>query len=97
MKYTVLLTKSNGSFRATVAGLPDCNVTARTRSEALKTVREAISDLVHHSEVVEVDVPEKPKSGNLKETTPWEWAGAFKNDSTWGELFDEIEAQRNSA
>ena len=96
MKYTVLLTESNGNYQATVAGLPDCRVTAKTRSEALTTIREAITRLLGKSEIVEVEVPAEPKSGKLRDRTPWEWFGAFKDDPTWGELFDEIERQRDA-
>lgn len=96
MKYTVLLTESNGNFQATAAGLPDCRVTAKTRSEALKTIREAISKLLGKTEIVEVEVPPEPKSGQLRDRTPWEWFGTFKDDPTCGDLFDEIEHQRDT-
>ncbi len=96
MKYTVILTEDNGHFQAIAAGLPDFNVKAKTRGEALNTIREAISKLVGRSEILQLDVPTEPKSGNLRHDTPWEWFGAFKDDPTWGELFDEIERQRNA-
>ncbi len=39
---------------------------------------------------------EKLTSENLLHETPWECYGAFKNDPTWGELFDDIERRRSS-
>ena len=97
MKYTVVLTEqSNGSIHAAVPGLPECAVLATNRVEALNMIRETISEIISRSEIIQIDVTAEPKSGVLLNDTPWEWFGAFKNDSTWEELFDEIECQRNS-
>ena len=97
MKYTVLLTEeSNGHIQATVPGLPDCIVEAPTRSEALSAIRKAISEILNRTEIVQLDVAAEPKACGVLRDTPWDWMGAFKNDPTWGELFDDIERQRNS-
>lgn len=45
--------------------------------------------------ILEGYVPEGWKDDIYLET-PWEWYGAFKNDPTWGELFDDIERRRSS-
>ncbi len=97
MKYTVILTEeADGSIHVTVPGLPDCTVEAKTRDEALNMIRETITTIISQSEIVQLDVPAEPRSRSLHRDTPWEWFGAFKDDPTWGELFDEIEHQRNS-
>lgn len=97
MKYTVILTEeTDGSIHVTVPGLPYCTVEAKTRDEALNIVRETITTIISRSEIVQLDVSAEPKSGSLHRNTPWEWFGAFKGDPTWGELFDEIEHQRNA-
>ena len=96
MKYTVILTEDNGNYQATVAGLPECSVRANSRSKALQTIGEAISRFIGHSEIVQLDVSAEPKIGSFRESIPWEWFGAFKDDPTWEELFAEIEHQRNS-
>ncbi|MCK4762796.1 MAG: hypothetical protein KAW12_11430 [Candidatus Aminicenantes bacterium] len=96
MKYTVILTeKTDGNIHLSVPGLPDCTVDAGTRDEALNIARENINTIIDRSEIVQLDVPAEPRSGSFQFDTPWEWFGAFKTDSTWGKLFDEIEEQRN--
>jgi len=96
MKYTVILTEDNGHFQAMVAGLPDCTVLAKTRTEALNNIRQAISKLIGRSEIIQLEIPTEPKTGQIHNDIPWEWFGAFKDDSTWGELFEDIERQRNA-
>jgi predicted RNase H-like HicB family nuclease len=96
MKYTVILTEDNGHFKATVAGLPDFDVLAKTRTEALSNVSKAISKLIARSEIIQLEVPTAPKTGSISNDIPWEWFGAFKDDPTWGELFEDIERQRNA-
>ena len=98
MKYTVILTeKSDGGIHVSVPGLPDCTVEAQNRDEALDLAREAIAKIVSRSEMVQVEVPEQPKSGAIHHTTPWEWFGAFKGDPNWNLLFQIIEQQRDEA
>lgn len=96
MKYTVMLKEENGHIQATVPALPECMVKAPTRSEALATIRQSISEIMSQIEIVQVEVSTEPKSGSLIHETPWEWFGAFKNDPAWGELFDDIERRRHS-
>ena len=96
MKYTVILSQeADHDVLATVPGLPDCSVKAKTRDQALKLVRETITRVISRSEIVQVDVPVESRAGGLHNNTPWEFFGAFKDDVTWGKLFDEIEHNRN--
>lgn len=96
MKYTVMLTEDRkGNFYAQVPGIPDCNAKAKTRKEAIDIIRNAIANVVRKSEIIQLDVPVKPKAGNLHSETPWEFFGAFKGMPLWGELYDEIERQRD--
>lgn len=98
MTYTVVLAEDkHGYFHATVPSLPNCNVKAKTRSEALSTIREAIAKFISRSEIIQLDVSAEPKSVSLHRDTPWESFGAFKSDTTWAELFDEIEHQREAS
>lgn len=97
MKYTVVLThQQNGEFHATVPALPECTVAAETKSEALDALRETISSVVSRSEVLELDVPGAPEAGRAGNGTPWHLFGMFREDLAWGELFDEIERQRDA-
>jgi len=96
MEYTVILTDEiDGKIHATVPGLPECDVEAKTRNEALDIVRETITTIIGRSEIVHLEVPIGPKSGSLHHETPWEWFGTFKNDLNWEKLFNKIENERN--
>jgi predicted RNase H-like HicB family nuclease len=100
VEYTVLLTNQPGPlWRATVPWLPDCVIEAPTRTEALEKIQQCISDVVNHTEVLRVQVPDAPKmaGGQLPiiARTPWQWFGVFRDDPTWSSLFDAIEQQRN--
>ncbi len=97
MKYTVVLTeKRDGNIMVAVPGLPDCTVEATTRIEALKKARETINRMMSRSEILQLDVDTEPDSKNLHFGTPWEWFGTFKDNPTWGKLFDKIELQRDN-
>jgi predicted RNase H-like HicB family nuclease len=96
MKYTVFMTQENqGNFHAMVPNLPNCQVYAHTRQEALKTIYETITQVINRSEIIQVDIPTLSKASQLRNETPWQWFGAFSDDPTWGTLFDEIELKRN--
>lgn len=95
MKYTIILTEEiNGTFSAMVPSLPKCNIKAKTRQEALKAIRNKISQIISRSEVIQLDITVQPKSSNLQQETPWEIFGEFKDDLTWGELFEQIERRQ---
>lgn len=96
MKYTVLVTKENsGQFLAVVTNFPHCQVQANTRDKALSEIHDRLSHLLNQSEMVQLDIPThfSPNPPRLEET-PWQWFGAFQDDPTWGNLFEEIERQR---
>lgn len=89
MQYTVILTEeSDGDYSATAPRLPQCSVTAKTRDEALDAICETIAEVAPRSEVVHVDVSVEPRSGALREETPWDHFGVFKNDPSWSAVFD---------
>ncbi len=97
MKYTVVLTeKTDGNVMVAVPGLPDCTVEATTRDEALEKARETINRMMSRSEILQLDVGTEPGLENLNFGIPWEWFGTFKDNPTWGKLFDEIERQRDN-
>ncbi len=102
MKYTTLLTYQPDSlWRAVVPGLPDCTAEAATRAEVLVKIQERIAETVSYTEVVQVEVPVSLKTTNgvpaeHAGSTPWHWFGAFQKDAQWGELFEEVEEQRDA-
>jgi len=97
MQYTVLLSKQpDAPWRAVVPALPDCVAEAATREEALARIKEHIAQAHEHFEIVQVEVP--LLNGNQLGQTfeeRYPYYGAFKDDPTWGELFDEIERRRD--
>ena len=96
MRYTVVLTDQvDGNIHVSVPGLPNCDVEASTRSEALQKARETISKIVSRSEIIQLDVSVEPKSNNLHIETPWEWFGRFEDNPTWEMVFDQIEEQKS--
>ena len=97
MRYTVVLTeKTDGNIHVTVPGLPECIVEAHTRDEALEKTRETIAEVISRSEILHLEVSTEPKSRNHHFDTPWEWFGRYKDNSAWGELFNEIEQKKNN-
>lgn len=102
MEYTVVLTKKpNSHWHAIVPALPTCEAEADTREEVLAQIKDEITQ--YHIEVVKIEVPEAEKlyrsNGNLNETEEdpiLKFAGIFRDDPTWDEMFDEIERQRDA-
>ena len=56
MFYDVLVRETNGHFKATVLGLPDCTVEAPTRSEAIRRVHAAAADLLTQGDLVRIEI-----------------------------------------
>jgi predicted RNase H-like HicB family nuclease len=57
MTCTVLLTPQNGRFRAQVAELPECEVEADGRDEALALLERRIQEIVKRSEILHLEIP----------------------------------------
>ncbi len=89
-----VLIQRNGKneFLATVVGLPDCHASATSREEAIAAVRTHIVDLQQGSDLAFVEVELPDAAGG----SPRELFGAYRGDSTWGEVFDGIEKERQA-
>jgi predicted RNase H-like HicB family nuclease len=97
MKYTIILTeKSDGGIHVSVPALPECTIEATNRDEAIHLVREAIAEIASRSEILQLEVPQQPKTGVNGDETPWEWFGKAKDDAGWDTLFDDIEKRRET-
>ncbi len=97
MKYTVIITKEkDGDVHATVPGVPDCHVRAKTRHEVIRAIRESFADFISQSEIIQLELAAGPKSESIHQDTPWKFFGVFERDSMWGEVFDDIERRRNA-
>lgn len=100
MQYTVLLSKQpDAPWRALVPALPDCVAEAATREEVLARIKERIIQVHKDFEIVQIEVPllNGHQLGQPERTFEerYPYYGAFKDDPTWGELFDEIERRRD--
>jgi len=51
---TKLFKEENGHIQATVPTLPECMVKAPTRSEAISTIRKAISEIISRIEIIQI-------------------------------------------
>jgi predicted RNase H-like HicB family nuclease len=97
MKYTIILTqKPERGMHVSIPALPACTVEAANRDEAIRLAREAITQFVSQSEIVQVDVPLGWQDISPQDETPWQWFGWAKDDPTWDEIFEEIERQREA-
>lgn len=101
MEYTVVITKEPDTpWRAFVPALLNCKAEAETRDEVVERIKERVAQC--HLEVLRIEVPDSEKSqksnGSSDEKSRGsilDFAGIFRDDPTWGALFDEIERQRD--
>jgi len=96
MKYNVMLTQEKDVINAFVLGMPKCNVKSRSRKEAISLIQKNLLSILNQSEIVQIEIPYQ----DCETSKASEWKnygyGSFKNDSTWTDLFDEIELNRNN-
>lgn len=88
VNYSVLIEEFEGGYQATVWGLPDCQVFAPTRKDALANLHELVNNRLQNVEIITavVDLP----SGH-----PWmKFAGMFKDDPQFDDMLADIEAYR---
>ncbi|MGH8001011.1 MAG: type II toxin-antitoxin system HicB family antitoxin [Brasilonema sp.] len=89
LNYSVLVEEKEGGYQATVWGLPDCQVLAATRQEALKNLHELVNARLQNVEIVTQEI-EQPKSEH-----PWmKFAGKYKDDPQFDDMLADIEAYR---
>jgi predicted RNase H-like HicB family nuclease len=100
MEYTIFLSRQpNKPWRAVVHELPDCVVESPTRSEALEKIRERIKTVVHHLEVLRLEVEAVPQVNDQSlplTQTPWHWFGTSADEPTHTAVYDAIEQQRDT-
>jgi predicted RNase H-like HicB family nuclease len=66
MTCTVLLTPHNGRFRAQVAELPNVEVEAEGRDEALALLEKRIQEIIRRSEILHLEIPAPTKLSRQK-------------------------------
>jgi len=104
MEYTVVLTRQPDTrWRAVVPSLPECEAEAETRAEVLAQIKERLAEVVSHTEVLRIELPIAPvlrhestdDARRVAVPGTWEGFGLFHDDPSWGELFEDIERQRD--
>ncbi len=89
LNYSVLIEQKGGGYQATVWGLPDCQVFAATREDALKKIHELVNMRLQNVEIVTLEI-ELPKTEH-----PWmKFAGKYKDDPQFDDMLADIEAYR---
>ncbi len=90
LTYNVVIeTENEGTVRATVWGLPNCQAEGGTRSEALAKVRELLTARLSKAEIVQMEM-ELPKPEH-----PWmKFAGMYADNPVFPEVLEHIEADR---
>ena len=89
VNYSVLVEAKEGGYQATVWGLPDYQVFAATREDALLNLHELVKTRLQNVEIVTQEM-EAPKSGH-----PWmKFAGMYKDNPLFDEVVSNIEAYR---
>jgi len=90
LTYNVVIeTEKEGTVRATVWGLLDCQASGATREEALAKVGQLLKARLSKAEIVKMEI-ELPKPEH-----PWKkFAGMFKDDPDFDDVLADIEAFR---
>lgn len=90
LNYLVLVEQKEGGYTATVWGLPDCQIFATTREEALSQLHSLVSDRLQNVEIVTQQI-EAPSS----EHPLMKFAGMYKDNPLFDEVVANIEAYRH--
>ncbi len=89
LNYSVLVEAKEGGYQATVWGLPEYQVFAQTREEALNNLHELVNTRLKNIEIVTQEIA-APKSEH-----PWmKFAGKYKDDPQFDDMLADIEAYR---
>ncbi|KYC42004.1 hypothetical protein WA1_18525 [Scytonema hofmannii PCC 7110] len=89
INYSVLVEEKEGGYQATVWGLPDCQIFAQTREEALDSLHQLLKTRLKNVEIVTQEIV-APKSEH-----PWmKFAGKYKDDPQFDDMLADIEAYR---
>ncbi len=89
LNYSVLVEVKDGGYQATVWGLPDCQVFATTREDALLNLHELVNGRLQNVEIMTQEIL-APKSEH-----PWmKFAGMYKDNPLFVMVVSNIEHYR---
>ena len=88
--YDVLIeNQPDGTVKATLLGLPDCQGLGNTQTEAIEKLTQSLQTRLETAKIVTLEI-EAPKVEN-----PWmKFAGMFKDDPQFDEMLEYIEEDR---
>ncbi|MBG1262744.1 type II toxin-antitoxin system HicB family antitoxin [Nostoc commune] len=85
----VIENQQDGTVKATLLGLPDCQGLGNTETEAIEKLSQSLQTRLETAKIVTLEI-EPPKAEN-----PWmKFAGMFKDDPQFDEMLAYIEADR---
>ncbi|MCL6749900.1 hypothetical protein KBT16_02450 [Nostoc sp. CCCryo 231-06] len=89
--YDVLIeNQPDGTVKATLLGLPDCQGLGNTETEAIEKVSQSLQTRLETAKIVTLEI-EAPKVEN-----PWmRFAGMHKDNPLFAEVLEYIEAERS--
>lgn len=89
LNYSVLVEAKDGGYQATVWGLPDCQVFATTREDALLHLHELVNARLQNVEILTQEIVAS------KSEHPWmKFAGMYKDNPLFDEVVSNIENYR---
>lgn len=90
MHYPVVVEeRREGHFRALIPFLPECAGEGMTEEAARHNLREVVEKTVTRLKLTTMEF-------DTSRDEEWSDFGMFRDDPTWGRIFDEIEQERNS-
>lgn len=90
LNYSILIEAKEGGYQATVWGLPDCQVFATTKEEAINNLYELMENRLQNVEIV-IQETQTP----ITNEHPWmKFAGKYKDDPQFDDMLADIEAYR---
>ncbi len=90
LNYSILIEAKENGYQATVWGLPDCQVFATTKEEAINNLHELMENRLQNVEIV-IQETEKPITS---EHSWMKFAGKYKDDPQFDDMLADIEAYR---
>jgi predicted RNase H-like HicB family nuclease len=88
VNYSVLIEEKEGGYQATVWGLPDCQVFAPTREDAIENLNELVNTRLQNIEIITAEIKQPSQH-------PWmKFAGKYKDDPQFDDMLADIEAYR---
>ncbi len=99
IKVNILLhEREDGKTVASVLEVPDCNVEADNREQAISTLKESLARKLETFEVISLELPTTNlHSSSVRQQEPM-WAksaGIFKDDPLFEEFQQEMQSYRN--